>query len=73
MNDNVSRDTILQTLDRANNFMNNAESSSPDQLEVIKRVRSNVTKAYGSIDDCFGNTSKVNPDAADSEEEEGDI
>jgi hypothetical protein len=49
--------------------MNNAESSSPDQLEVIKRVRSNVTKAYGSIDDCFGNTSKVNPDAAGTEEE----
>ena len=73
MNDNVARDTILQTLDRANNFMNNAESSSPDQLEVIKRVRSNVTKAYGSVDDCFSNTSKVNPDAADSEEEGGDI
>ena len=73
MNDNVSRDTILQTLDRANSFMNNAESSSPDQLEVIKRVRSNVTKAYDSVDDCFSNTSKVNPDAADSEEEEGDI
>ena len=53
--------------------MNNAESSSPDQLEVIKRVQSNVTKAYDSIDDCFGNTSKVNPDAADSEEEGGDI
>ena len=73
MNDNVSRDTILQTLDRANNFMNNAKSSSPDQLEVIKRVRSNVTKAYGSVDDCFSNTSNVNPDAADSEEEGGDI
>ena len=73
MNDNVSRDTILQTLDRANSFMNNAESSSPDQLEVIKRVRSNVTKAYDSVDDCFSNTSKVNPDAADSEEEGGDI
>ena len=73
MNDNVSRDTILQTLDRANNFMNNAKSSSPDQLEVIKRVRSNVTKAYDSVDDCFSNTSKVNPDAADSEEEGGDI
>lgn len=73
MIENVSRDTLLQTLDRANNFMNNAESSSPDQLEVIKRVKSNVTKAYGSIDDCFGNTSKVNPDAADSEEEGGDI
>ena len=73
MNDNVSRDTILQTLDRANNFMNNAESSSPDQLEVIKRVRSNVTKAYGSVDDCFSNTSNVNPDAAGSEEEGGDV
>jgi hypothetical protein len=73
MNDFVSRDTLLQTLDRANNFMNNAESSSPDQLEVIKRVRSNVTKAYDSVDDCFSNTSKVNPDAADSEEEGGDI
>ena len=73
MNDNVARDTILQTLDRANNFMNNAKSSSPDQLEVIKRVRSNVTKAYDSVDDCFSNTSKVNPDAADSEEEGGDI
>ena len=73
MNENVSRDTLLQTLDRAKNFMNNAESSSPDQLEVIKRVQSNVTKAYDSIDDCFGNTSKVNPDAADSEEERGDI
>ena len=73
MNDNVSRDTILQTLDRANNFMNNAKSSSPDQLEVIKRVRSNVTKAYGSVDDCFSNTSNVNPDAAGSEEEGGDV
>ena len=73
MNDNVSRDTILQTLDRANNFMNNAKSSSPDQLEVIKRVRNNVTKAYGSVDDCFSNTSNVNPDAAGSEEEGGDV
>ena len=73
MNDNVSRDTILQTLDRANNFMNNAKSSSPDQLEVIKRVRSNVTKAYDSVDDCFSNTSNVNPDAAGSEEEGGDV
>ena len=73
MNENVSRDTLLQTLDRANDFMNNAESSSPDQLEVIKRVRSNVTKAYDSVDDCFSNTSNVNPDAADSEEEGGDI
>ena len=73
MNDNVARDTILQTLDRANNFMNNAKSSSPDQLEVIKRVRSNVTKAYGSVDDCFSNTSNVNPDAAGSEEEGGDV
>jgi serine/threonine-protein kinase len=73
MNDNVSRDTILQTLDRANNFMNNAKSSSPDQLEVIKRVRNNVTKAYGSVDDCFSNTSNVNPDAEGSEEEGGDV
>ena len=73
MNDNVARDTILQTLDRANNFMNNAKSSSPDQLEVIKRVRSNVTKAYDSVDDCFSNTSNVNPDAAGSEEEGGDV
>ena len=73
MNDNVSRDTILQTLDRANNFMNNAKSSSPDQLEVIKRVRNNVTKAYDSVDDCFSNTSNVNPDAAGSEEEGGDV
>ena len=73
MNDNVSRDTILQTLDRANNFMNNAKSSSPAQLEVIKRVRNNVTKAYGSVDDCFSNTSNVNPDAAGSEEEGGDV
>ena len=73
MNDNVARDTILQTLDRANNFMNNAKSSSPDQLEVIKRVRNNVTKAYGSVDDCFSNTSNVNPDAAGSEEEGGDV
>ena len=72
MNDNVARDTIRQTLDRAHSFMSNAKSSSPDEREIIQRVRANIDKAYNSIDDCFSNTSTVNPDAAGAEEEGGD-
>lgn len=71
MNDNVARDTILQTLDRAHSFMKDAKSSSTDQREIIRRVRANIDKAYISIDDCFSNTSTVNPDAAGAEEEGG--
>ena len=75
MNDNVSRDTMLQTLDRVKNYLCKFDwqINSSDSLEVFKRVKSNVTEAYHSVDDCFSNTSNVNPDAAGSEEEGGDV
>ena len=66
MNDNVSRDAIRQTLDRADSFMNGATSASIDQRAEIERVRENIEKAYWSMADCFSGTSRVDPDAADT-------
>lgn len=72
-NDNVSQAAIQQTLDRANNFMDDAKGSSPDEIQKIENVRANIRNAYRAIEDAFSGTSTTKPDASGLEEEGGGV
>ena len=49
----VTESAMLQTLERANDFMSTAEGSSPFYKEQITRVKGNLGRAKEAIDDYF--------------------